>query len=404
MERNAKHILSAGVLLGYISILYFISLPLHFPFAVTLIIVFAVTIAFAWYMSKRIPSVAETGNVCASLLLAGGVIILTAASALLVRKHGDIDAVSNWNFIARYLYRPDNWRQLFWHSGTEAHPDYPLLYPGAIAFFQRLLRTESMIAGLGITYLATMFIPVLVFITNYKKQLYLAAASMLFFVVNGNYVNQGLNQYADVLLAFYFLGAFVSIRAYLETYHKAYIFLCFALLGCMVWLKNEGSMLAIIFIMCYLPELFRARAWKQALAGMAPFALVLIYLKWAYPVENDLITLQSKPFSFYLADKSRYKMILQHLQKSLSEHYSVLMITFSIYAGYCLLAQKMPAKPVAVLLLCIGAYLAVYLISPRDLEWMLQNSIERLLVHLMPSMVYILINELSKLKLSVNDA
>ncbi len=400
MNKNTLQILWLGIFLNMISMLYFLSLAFYIPFIVVPFLALGCGVMLYRYFLKHIKFVPEEKNNKAMLVLSGCIVALTAGSAILVRKNGDIDSISNWNFLAAYIADKDNWKNLFVNSGTDAHPDYPLGYPAAIAFFWRLFDTREEIVSLAITYIPTLCIPVLVFLQLYKRHLPIAIVTFLLFLTNVYYVNLGLSQYADTLLSFYLLGAIIAMYHYKQNSQPLYILLCTALLGCSLWVKNEGVAICGIFALFYFRTFISKANIKYTLAGIIPFLLTFAFFKLAYAPANDLVALSDNvSFGSFIADKSRYKLILHYFSFAIDSSFYPLKIMFFGYLGYCIFTIRNMSKSFYMLLTILGCYLLIYLFTPRDLDWHLRTSMGRLIAQLFPSFILVLGLELSQIRI-----
>jgi hypothetical protein len=404
MNKNILQILWLGTFISIISALYFLSLVFHIPFIATAILTLICGVLSYRYFIKNIPSVTEPGTDKRSMLiLAAGVILLTVASAILVRKNGDIDSIANWNFIAKYLYQPEYWKLLFAYSGIDAHPDYPLAYPAAIAFFWRIFGDKEIIS-LAITYIPTVCIPVMIYLAIYKKHLPIATCLLLIFATNSFYLNCGLNQYADTLLSFYLLGAMLSILSYKKTNEPAFLLLCAVMLGCCIWTKNEGLIIAGIFGLFYLRTFLAKQNLKYFVLGILPFLLILAFFKIAYAPSNDLVSLSDNTLLSMATEKMRYKMIAEYLSIVFNNDFYLLKLIVVAYLAYCVFTRRNLNKNIYMLLSIFGVYLLVYLFTPRDIRWHLATSLNRLILQLYPSFMLIIGLEATEIKFSSSDA
>lgn len=405
MNRNTLQIFWVGLFISVVGILYFIALMLHLPFLTVLPFTVGVPVLLYRYLFKSIPTdgTPEPGKK-PLLILAGGILLLTGISAILVRKHGDTDALANWNFIAAYLTDKTYWKQLFTNSPLYAHPDYPLGYPATIAFFRQLFHTNNEVISLAITCVPTIAIPALIFIELYRKHLPIAAMLLLVFATDRYYINCGLNQYADTLLAFYILGAFMAMHHYTENKKAPLLLLCTAMLGCCTWVKNEGLIVTGIFGLFYLRTFLSGKNLRYALLGIAPFIIILAIHKFLFAPANDLVAMGSRSMLSYAVDKSRFKLIGQHLSVSFDGNFFILKMCCIAYIAYCILSLKNLNWSFYLLLTIFCCYLTIYLFTPRDLDWHLRTSLDRLIHQLAPAAFFVIGNEISKIRLPLTIA
>jgi hypothetical protein len=215
---------------------------------------------------------------------------------------------------------------------------------------------------------------------------------MLSFTANTIYIRQGLGQYADTMVAFFFLCAFVCMQHYRVHVQPVYIMFCAGMLGCAMWTKNEGIMLAAVFGLFYVKTFLKH--FLYTLAGLLPFAVTLLIYK-SYAPANDLVQGQHSSTMSKLLDVSRYKLIATYFLLKLNANFYVVKIATIAYLVYCAVKKRMPAKPLLVLATCFAGYVLVYILTPNDLEWHLGTSGDRLVQQLLPATMYILALEAS---------
>ncbi|MBZ0099491.1 MAG: phospholipid carrier-dependent glycosyltransferase, partial [Taibaiella sp.] len=297
---------------------------------------------------------------------------------------GQWDAWAIWNLHARYLVDPVHWRNMFLNL-THAHPDYPLALPATVAFFNRLTGGYNLLVPYALHFLIMLCIPVLVYAEVARKNLFIAILALALFVTNEMYITQGVAQMADTLLAFFFLAVFVCFDYARED--RQMIIVTSAFLGLCMWTKNEGIMLALVFMLFHV-RVFISE-WRKALYGIGlPLAALLIF-KLGYAPANDLISRQSAETINNLSDWVRYQQIYRSWIDTINEHYKSLKYLVVLYMLYCLLRRKLPDRRLLIILTCLAGYFMVYVFSHQDLDWHLFTSAHRLLHQLMPAVVYI---------------
>jgi len=394
MQKNTVQIIWLALGAGYMSCIYFLSLVAGLPLFITVFIVLVAVFFLYRFLSKNIiEETVESPSRKTTLVFTGGLLLLVLSSLLLLPYQGDWDALGIWNFHARYLQQPAYWRQLF-HNGKFSHTDYPALLPSCIAFLWRITGRETELVPFGIAALTTLSIPVLLFLETYRKHIIIAALIMISFAVNTAYIHQGLSQYADTLLAFFFLGAFVSMQHYRASIQPTYIFICAGMLGSAMWTKNEGIMLSAIFVLFYIKTFLSRKNIAYTLAGILPFVLILLLYK-SYAPANDLVQGQHTSTISKLVDVTRYKLIAEYFLLKLNANFYVLKIALLAYLIYCAIKKQLPAKPLLLLTVCFAGYVMVYIVTPNDLEWHLSTSADRLVQQLLPATMYVLALEAS---------
>jgi hypothetical protein len=401
MQSGSRYIIVAGIAAGFTSMLYFLSLVLHLPFFLVVPLVICFWVYF-FTRQLRNYSCRDTNETkypaSAYLILIAGMALSYCRSVPWAYKYGGWDAWCIWNLHARFLAGGvSSWKNLFLNS-FPAHPDYPLLTPGVIAFFSRLAGGQSFVAIQFIfSFSITLLVPVLVYLECLKKNMVVAVAAYLLIAADSFYLKNGVSQYADTTLAFFFLGALICIRNP-ETPRN--IMLAAACLGCCMWTKNEGVVLAIIFTAFYWRTFFTKGNQGYFLKGLALPVTVFLVFK-AYAPHNDMVSgLKASTFKQLLM-KDRYGLIYTHLAQQLKDNYLYAKISFFLYLLVCLLRRKWPGRQFFLVVTCLIAYMMIYVLSVNDLEWHLSTSQDRLLHQLMPAAMFVFAMEVAGMRLSV---
>lgn len=383
MQSSSRHILFIGLGIGCISILYFLLLIPGLPIYTTApVIIAALVLLYRWLNKEH--QLPVQNNIWRMAILAIALVLIADKADGLAEKHGQWDAWAIWNLHAHYLADPLYWKSMF-HNLEHAHPDYPLALPATIAFFSRLAGGFHLLVPYTLHILVMLCIPVLIYTEMYRRSLLVASLAFLMFVTNDMFITQGVSQMADTMLAFFFLAAFVCFDYAKE--HRQMIILGSAFLGMCMWTKNEGIMLALVFV------LFNARVfmfeWKRVLYGIALPLIALLVFKLGYAPANDLISRQSAETLNNITDPSRYEQIYHSWMGIINQHYKTLKYLVVLYLLYCLLRRKLPDSRLLMILTCLAGYFMIYIFSHQDLEWHLFTSAHRLLHQLMPALVYV---------------
>ncbi|HXS36958.1 MAG TPA: hypothetical protein VN721_09670 [Flavipsychrobacter sp.] len=317
-----------------------------------------------------------------------GVFLITNRTYYFAEKHGGYDAYAIWNYHAEMLAHQYSWKKLFLYTHF-GHPDYPYCLPAFLGFFFRLFHDHyTVLIPFAFSFLITLCTPLLIYTELFKKNIVIAALILILFATDDYFLKQGVSQYADTLLAFFFLCAIICMQHYKE--NKKLIVLCAAFLGCCMWTKNEGSILSVIFVLFHARTIFSKHNFKYFLAGIIVPLLIITFFKVAYAPANDLISNQAASPYLKLFQAGRYKMIYDKLVVNLNTLFPVVKIGLMVYIIFCIVERKLPNKEFVMLLVCMGAYFMIYVFTPYDVAWHLNTSQDRLMHHLMPAMMYVL--------------
>lgn len=392
MEKSSKVILSIAGTLGIIGSLNFILLCLHFSFWLNALVSIVLAIAFCkWIMKQEKDS--EKPHWFPFIIFLAGTIILTNKVYYIAPKHGLWDAWSIWNLHAKYLADSKHWKQLFLND-TYCHPDYPMLLPSVIAFFSKLSGHFSLLVPYALHFLITLSIPTLIFIETYKKNVLIAGLVFILFSVNEFYLMEGTSQLADTLLAFFFLCAIVCIQ-YKEQTKMVILSAFFA--GCCAWTKNEGIIIAVVFILFNARNFLTKGRFNSFIAGISLPFLSLLILKIFFAPANDMVSGQNASSFHQLFMADRYKLIYDFFKVNLKLYFRDVKMLIIIYFITCIIYKQLLDKQFFIIIFVAGIYTIVYILSPHDLEWHLATSQSRLMHQLMPATLFLLSKHLSEL-------
>ncbi len=336
-----------------------------------------------------------------ALLLGVGMYMFTYVAVHFAGKHGEWDAWDMWNLKAQFLSDPDNWHNLFRYK-ERTHVDYPLCLPATIAFFLRLFGSDYLlIVPFVFAFLTSICMPVMIFNEISGRNIILAALVFAVYIFDGIYVVVGVHQYAEVVIALFFLSACVCIN-YAATDRK-YLVLSALFLGLCAWAKNEGLILAAIFLLFYAKTFFSGQNYKLTLFSLAFPLGVLAIFKLSFDVQNDMVSGIGSDTWSYLFDGSRYQQIFDSFVIRIGHRFKYTALLFACYLLACIIQKKMPAKQVLLVLCCLIAYQGIYVVTPMDLDWHLRTSQDRLMYQVFPSLLYAMFNSLADIKFPYMD-
>lgn len=409
MGRTSKNILYISMIPGIVSITYFFSLILSLPLVLTTVLI--ATLCTGTYIHLNREKEAEAGmSTLRSKLISYAVILLgfymlVCGAYHEADKYGDWDAWWFWNYHAKFLARPDLWMEAYETpypgllSSRVSHSDYPLLLPATVGYFWRLFSTESNLIPFAVGFVFTCLIPLLIFFETYRKNIVVAAILFLFIANHTQFVNVGVSQMADIVLAFFFLGVFVAIHHYRQTGRLVYLTYCGIMLGACIWVKNEGAMLSLVFVVFMIRDLFSLKNFTRLLAGLVPLLLAYLVFKIGYAPANDIIEGQGESSLSRLTEVARYSMVFEGVKRSLDTSYPEMKALLLFYLAICAIQKDIHVRYLSIIVVCLVGYHVVYVLSPHDLEWHLNTSIDRVLLHLIPATIYVTSLKLGDLRL-----
>lgn len=387
MQNACRYILITGAAIGGISMLYFLSLICGLPFWADVIITAIASFYLYKYFKPSIGLEVPTGRLAIAVFITG-LVIITNKVYYLAPKYGLWDAWAIWNLHAGYLADTAHWKQMLLNK-TYGHPDYPLALPGILAFLRQLfLGIIDMPVTYAFHFAITLLIPLLIYFETYTRSLFIAGLCLILFATNEFYLLEGMAQMADTLLAFFFLCALVSVEHGRQD--RKMLILAAFFLGCCAWTKNEGLILAVIFLLFNANILFSRANIKYFFLGIALPAMTLAIFKLGYAPPNDMVQGQGKHTYTLLFEKERYKLVYHFFKNNIRESFRDVKYGILIYTIICIFRRQWPDRRLVMIAACLLVYMMIYIVSPNDLEWHLFTSQNRLMHQLMPATMYIL--------------
>jgi hypothetical protein len=205
-----------------------------------------------------------------------------------------------------------------------------------------------------------------------------------------------MQQYVDGDLAFYFLASAGMMLVYVSGREPGAALLAGALAGLSAWTKNEGLTFVLLSLAIWVWVLRADRPGMfRFITGLAIPMLVVMLFKLFLAPENDIFEGEPELLPL-LTSTERYPMILK---TAVTVFRDMIGSPVPVLGALLLYALAMgrgrdvpPAVGPAALLLIgqLATYFAIFLITPRDVEWHVRSSIGRLYLHLAPLMLLVL--------------
>lgn len=322
--------------------------------------------------------------------------------------HGRYDAWAIWTVRARMLARGGlHWKMVF--VPPVFHADYPLLVPLTIARSWIIAGTESQrippaIAGL-FTFASAGILTGVLFSLRKKKLAWLAGA---LFLSTPWVIYFGSLQFADLPLAAFILSAVACLcLAFQEKELSTRWFILSGLsAGLAAWTKNEGQLFLVVFIVVVSLSAYlvfrRNKPFKQLVnlvLGMILPAFALLLFKFMLAPANDVVDTGNLSVTLsQLTSLPRYSEVLHALQK-----YPKGFGGWAVPIPFVFLLVWLILKPTInrenrSSILTLGAllfgqwigYFLIYVITPHDLQIHVNQSYDRLLMHMYPSFILFL--------------
>lgn len=411
-----KAALGAGLGVGLSSCLWFVGLALFghetkwLP-AFELLVLAVLLAGLGYRLRRRKPEIPETpaparqrGLPLLALLLALFVLATFAFAVHCSREpSGGWDAWAVWNLKARFLFRgEERWSDASSHLFQWSHPDYPLLVPAAVYRGWRYLGREHeavpiILAGCFMLATAAGLSAAVSGLRGWRAGA--LAGSVL--LATPFLTSHAAQQYADVPLGFFYLACLALLCA---TDGSAGLVVLAGLAGGLAaWTKNEGLMflLAVCLSRCVARALTKAgrRVVTEPLlllAGAMPALLIIAYFKAQLAPPGDLLARRTlAEVVGKLGDPTRYGQIGKAVVCEIADMRKWFGLPLVMVCYVALMGVKIDAgnrlraatSCLTVVLTALG-YAMVYLITPHDLAWHLDTSLDRLLLQLWPAAIF----------------
>ncbi len=343
-------------------------------------------VSLSWLL-KELGRIGD-GSFYFQLLISIFLLIYSVFFYSITEKWGDWDAYGIWNLHAKFLAAPQYFNHFFTNKIAWTHPDYPLLQPTLVAMFMQSFGSMSPIIPAVFAYIIGIsLILILVFSLVRDESLLYATVALVSIVCPGVIFRYAGAQYADLLLAMFILIVFVLMNSRDEKVGFVHFFLVgfFASSGANV--KNEGIAYFVIFSFVLV---FHQRGKLKSLIGyivgcIIPL-LVLMYFKLFLAPVNDLVADQKGDFVNKLTDVSRYISIVKYFIEYIVKNSQIVYLLFVL--AVIINSKILWSYQLITIILLMGVYFMVYVITPHDLDWHLETSFDRLFFQVLPSLLY----------------
>ena len=420
--------LGVGLGLGVSSCVYFLCLILFGPSVTTFVgvdlvvlVCLAVVFGHSFMTSQDAPGPAAPpsgdGRPRASGFLMVGLLVLIVlgvvsfATMVSMKPHGDWDAYVSWNLRARFLFRGEAlWHRAFSPLISRACPGYPVFLPCLVARCWHYAYRDMVAAPIAVAALFTAGVAALgmsaLWVLRGRTQGLLGAAALL-----GTpwLLMHGTAQYADVPMAFFFLGTIVlvTLADRFPESRRGLLVLAGFMCGLAVYTKHEGLLFLLGLVIVAVVWLVRSGDRKACLrrigafaAGLALPLLLFVYLKTVLaPKANYMVAgIRTPDVLRRLGDLSRYLYIARSFAEQVFDlrRWCLLPVVLPFYLLVTGAKRDDRHRPgvrtgAYVLAFMILGQFVVYLITHDKIAWHVTYSIDRFLLELWPTVVFILL-------------
>ena len=348
-----------------------------------------------------------------SLLIIGFAITCLLAAYLFISisqilPQGYWDSWGIWNLRARFLFRGGAaWADVL--SPLIRHAEYPYLVSASVFRGWAYCGMETTLVPIVFAGLFTFATPALLIASlACVRTISQGIIASLLLLGMPFFITQGAGQYADTPLAFFIIATLILVYLYDEhhTPIPQYLICAGLAAGLACWSKNEGLLFLFSFASARLLSCIVCKQWKQWISQMAffglglfPILILLIYFKLQvpsndliYPSYHRLITIAGQ-----ILNGSRYLYIIRNfIEQGLTFQQFIItpvpvLLIYVLFLGIDIKQQDRTFLLTAAL--CLGimlsGYFFIYVITPKNLDWHIRTSLNRLLLHLWPASIFI---------------
>jgi 4-amino-4-deoxy-L-arabinose transferase-like glycosyltransferase len=322
--------------------------------------------------------------------------------------HGRYDAWAIWNVRARMLTRGgEHWKTVF--IPQVFHADYPLLVPLTIARAWIMAGTESQRippAVAGLFTFATSGILVGSLFSLAKKQTSWLAGIVLLSTPWVIYF--GSLQFADLPLAAFMLAACscLCLALFDRQFSAKWFILAGLSAGLAAWVKNEGQLFLLVFLVVSIVSIVLTfKKFKpirhvgiMLLGLLLPIIVILLFKLTLAPANDVVDTGNLNPAISQLFSLPRYGEVINALQdypKGFGGWAVPIPLAFLLV--WMFLRPRINDDNKSAILTVAGllilqwvGYFLIYVITPHQLQSHINQSYDRLLMHLYPSFLLFL--------------
>lgn len=289
-----------------------------------------------------------------------------------------------------------------------AHFDYPLFLPLIECWFYICLGSWN---DQLVKVIFPLFFLSLVVIFYYSVKSFsgkrIALFSVLLLATIPYFINFVKTGNADLPLAVYYFISIAYLIRGLKEFNKPLLYISSVSCGLAAWTKNEGLAISLFNIIIFLGVILIQRKLNRRnlfLFLQYVFIIFLIAAPWLWfknslHLSNDVINQDNLTLSNILNNLNRLPLILDCIGKNMFIFKSLVLFkswnliwpsTVIILFFNFKKIVRFPFLPIIIsVFLYMGIWIFVYIITPRDLSWHLATSADRLLVDIVPLVLFL---------------
>lgn len=344
-----------------------------------------------------------TAAVVTLLIVTASTAIVSFVSSSVVFPHGEWDAWAQWNLRARFFFRglaDGSWERAFDPVLAWSHADYPPLIPLSVARLWTYARRETVLAPIAFAAIvSTCTVLTAGFSTACAHGAARGCLTAAVILASPSFVRYAPSQCADIALGFFMLAAFV---AWSSAEQQRFWFVLAGLSAALAaWTKNEGAAFFVVFVAAAAIARLRSGGWRglrdlaPVLAGAAPVLVMVVVFKLALAPPSYFVAEQTiAQAAASLFDASRAQLVASSMAREVWLSGATIagvipfLFAFAALRGVGAPAPAAARAAVPAMAAMMAIYAIAYLVSPKDLAWQLQTSLDRLIVQLVPTLAW----------------
>ncbi len=323
---------------------------------------------------------------------------------LFQNPYGRWDAWEMWNLKAKWLSNGNGWTNIF--SSTISHPDYPILVPLSVS---RIWTFRTNFPIFDSVLVAFAFFSSIILIEYGALRIltssYQAKLAVILLIATPFFIIDAAGLCADIPLSFYFLSFFITYAIAKKIKANNLIILSGFSLGFATWTKNEGLLFSFIVLFNHFLIMgykLGIRVWLREFCriciGFIPLFGTMLLMKHLYAPPNDLISsFNINAIIENCFELERHLLIMKFFAFQLLNiggwffQIPLILFLFSIIVGFeCNSNNKhIYYMFIITILFMLFGYYIVFLLTPYNLSWHLERSLNRLIIQLWPSFVFV---------------
>lgn len=316
------------------------------------------------------------------------------------------DSWAIYGFKAKALYLNQGIPLGFFTDSTKAyaHLDYPLLLPLLEAWAYTALNSwnDQLVNIIFLAYFLSLLV---IFYFNLKPLIgeRFSLLLTLFLVTIPRFtLFMSSSAYADVpLTVYYFVSLACLFRWFYVSQGRGFLYLSAICLGLAAWTKNEGAVICLVnFFLFIVLVLARDRAGKESflLIGRCAGIILAIILPWlvfkgVFHVSSYLINGQNISLGVLGSNLGRIPVIFKSFVNNAFRIGDWNLFWFTAAAAVVLSLKRNFSWATGTVLLSLLLYflswIFIYLVTPLEINWHLANSMDRLLIQVSPSVLFL---------------